>query len=685
MTQSRLSPDQQTTFARMAIILIITVVVGTVLFLVLRMAFQKERVLRSGALLPARTWSPHETHRPQLCNTTSCRESAALLKETLWGDPCADFYKYVCSGWLNQSSFTTTHDSQRALLWFRSRSMLRHMSQRVLKASMSTRLTASAKEVEFHLDLSGSITSPSSDKATMLYNACLAASVMNRADALAEFLTELGIGFFDSVKNPVSLALQLDLFYNLKTLFDLHRHATWRSPGGQPLLVMSLRTDMATWRRDRDNMRRCNAYRDFVERHVTLVLANERIANETEHKSGNVEAIVSRIMTTEVTVLSMTSTHLEEDPDRYYDIVPLFERDTSSAPQSSSPLKKIEYVAVGHPAVLSYFDFLEDRMVPEYVASYITWEVVRQLGPLADQRLSYGTSESTCFGAIYTLMPYPTVLPYMEELDFSRGWEEAELVYRDVSEDLFNFVKKRGVVLPAMNASFSLDMPTREQLDAFYSELALEDIAIDQPFLYVYIAAMSQIRSKELSSITDNEATYYPLPPARGQQVQVSRSGPANVPLTWLLPPRFGTDVPPALNYGAFGLGLVTAAARHVPLDQSWLDCLARLQPQADLTFDGSFAARMALATEVLEEFVDLHMDAALPVHLPDFRSMSQEQLFFVGACIGLCARGDARAPFQCNLAARNSPRFQRAFGCSIGSHMYTQDHCPYSRQSREI
>ncbi|XP_077497757.1 uncharacterized protein LOC144108384 [Amblyomma americanum] len=510
---------------------------------------------------------------------------------------------------------------------------------------------------------------------------------------------------------------------------------------------MGRRADLDSWRREREHMRRHGAYLQFVQRYVVAVVAHENATEETVH---DVDFIAHHIMSTEESVLAVSAVIPDEDPDQFYAIVPLL---ADSGPSMSSPLtlNNLSEAAVGHPAMLAYQDFLFVEVESSDLAAYITWELVRCLGPLADQRLSYGTAEASCFEAVYRLMPYPSVLPYMEELDSYSGWEEAELIFRDVSEAMVSFMKKQGIRLQTTEASFRLRLPTATQLDTFYEELQVEDDdetseqadVEERPFLHAYLASLSQIRSKELFSIVQADA-FYPVPPPTSRQVQVfadpyptlrvtewtprdakrsweqqkvrwaeenknfagirlvsslhdvlftqlnlrcaqvTQDGESRVPLTWLLPPRFGAHVPPALNYGGFGLELAAALPRGVPLTASWLECLERLEPRLALRGHNDGPARLALAAEVVVAFVDRHLKVGRPIVLPGLEEVSEEMLFFVSACAGMCAKNDPEASYRCNLAARNSRLFAQAFDCAEGSYMNPSERCSYANYTRK-
>ncbi|XP_050030873.2 uncharacterized protein [Dermacentor andersoni] len=680
LTEPHLSPHQQTLLARLGLVLLTAIVVLATLTLVLTRS-------RRTVSLPPMLLSPggRRLRAPaQLCNATTCRLAAKLLKETTgYGDPCDDFYAYVCSGWLQRPSFVSAGHSQVALLSAHARSLLRSMAKNPVALGAPARPEVSPFRggvVNGTPALSSSVM-----KAAVLYDECLKASMDYRADALVAFLKDVGLGFAEGADHPVTRALELDLYYNVKALFNLRRHPTWTLPDGRPVVSLSARQDLQKWHHDRDHMIHHQTYAAFIRRYVVVMLTHENVTDASAKGFRSVDNIVQRVVTAEETVLALSSALPEEDPDRYYAIVDLSPQNGSFLSTIASPeADVIRETAVGHPAMLAYKDFLETRMSAPELSGYVTWEVVRQLGPLADQKLSHGTVDGKCFDAIYHLMPYPSVLPYLEQLDSSKGWEEADLVYRDVTETLIRFMRRRGFELPYSNASFSLDLPKGSKLDAFYGELPLHESSLkQQPFLETYLATLSRIRSKEIFSIAHGDTVFsYPMPPPQSGKAQVSRNGRSRVPLTWLLPPLFGADMPPALNDGGLGINLAAALAKSSHLDRSWLGCLANFEPRADLRGQEFALARLTLVAEVVEEFVDLHSELARPLVLPALESMSEDKLFFVGACVGLCAKGDPQAPYRCNVPARNLPHFAATFECPAGSYMNPQQRCPYPNKT---
>ncbi|KAL1458877.1 hypothetical protein MTO96_043399, partial [Rhipicephalus appendiculatus] len=191
---------------------------------------------------------------------------------------------------------------------------------------------------------------------------------------------------------------------------------------------------------------------------------------------------------------------------------------------ASLMLEGLSEVAIGQPAFLAYRQFLVEELLQPELVAYVTWELSRHLGPLTDRALTHDR-DTQCFDAISRLMPYPTVIPFMEELDFHRGWEEAELVFREVSEATINFMSQRGVTLPATDGHFELKLPTTNQLDAFYSEVGTNTKVQGKPtFMDKYLSTLSNIRSKEIFSILQVEepSTSYPLPPLYGRHAQAS-------------------------------------------------------------------------------------------------------------------------------------------------------------------
>ncbi|KAL1426719.1 hypothetical protein MTO96_003315 [Rhipicephalus appendiculatus] len=530
-----LGPKQQAQLLRGGLVLLFMVVmVTTVVLLLSRHQRSAPRDLQVGAKK-----SPHRV--AQLCNTVSCRLAASLLNETVHGDPCDDFYAYVCSGWLKKPSFTSTHDQQETLLVSGALSGLRRLTPTTTTVSRFRATTTTTKKAST-LPLSAKKGTsnkpiPSAVKAAALFGDCLESSMLHRADALVTFLRDVGLSFINASEHPIDLATKLDLFYNLKTLFDLRRHPTWRRPDGRPMLSMGRRYDLDSWRLERAGPYSAKDLRGLREdiRHGvdSTRTCTFRPANRTKvslHGDVDVHVIIHRIMSTEEAVLEASALIPEDDPDRHYAIIPLLTNHSSPENDSSSSaslmLEGLSEVAIG-PAGLSSLPAIPGRRATSAGAGGL-----RHLGAVATPGSSHRqgvssrmTETPSASMAISRLMPYPTVIPFMEELDFHRGWEEAELVFREVSEATINFMSQRGVTLPATDGHFELKLPTTNQLDAFYSEVGTNTKVQGKPtFMDKYLSTLSNIRSKEIFSILQVEepSTSYPLPPLYGRHAQAS-------------------------------------------------------------------------------------------------------------------------------------------------------------------
>ncbi|CAN8004868.1 unnamed protein product [Ixodes pacificus] len=351
--EHRMSPQQQSMLARVAIIVLAIVVVIITLTLVLTRDRREIRL------------RPGESRRgtQERCNTSACHQFASLLKGTISGSPCRDFYDYVCSGWLRNPTFRSTRDMQARTL--------------VREASKSLKLLADSLTTPMK-DPAGA-TSVAAIKAAKLYGSCLVASKRQDIEVLAAFLRDVGLGFSTPVQAPMTLAIELDLYYNLKTLFDLHRHPTWKSADGHHVLALSKRTDLDVWVQERNGMERSKSYSDFVESRVSHVVALE---NSTSAKSDAViKDNVRRIIDTESVILSLWEALPSEDPARFYKMTPLPLRDNATSWSNN-----VTEAAVGNPSMLAFQDSLGTRMSNRNLGLYITWEVVRHLGPLADKR-----------------------------------------------------------------------------------------------------------------------------------------------------------------------------------------------------------------------------------------------------------------------------------------------------------
>lgn len=63
--------------------------------------------------------------------------------------------------------------------------------------------------------------------------------------------------------------------------------------------------------------------------------------------------------------------------------------------------------------------------------------------------MAYSSSDAICLEMVYSLMPFPTVLPYfLEHGDFTRTRSEVEQLFKDVASALLTLADRRRLPDP---------------------------------------------------------------------------------------------------------------------------------------------------------------------------------------------------------------------------------------------
>ncbi|XP_070396660.1 uncharacterized protein [Dermacentor albipictus] len=87
-------------------------------------------------------------------------------------------------------------------------------------------------------------------KAAVLHDEGLKTSMDYCASALVAFIKDVRLGFAERVEKPVTRVLELDSYYNVKTLWNLQRHPTWTLLDSPPFVSPSPWPDFQKWRHE---------------------------------------------------------------------------------------------------------------------------------------------------------------------------------------------------------------------------------------------------------------------------------------------------------------------------------------------------------------------------------------------------------------------------------------------------
>ncbi|KAH6919521.1 hypothetical protein HPB50_029491 [Hyalomma asiaticum] len=214
--------------------------------------------------------------------------------------------------------------------------------------------------------------------------------------------------------------------------------------------------------------------------------------------------------------------------------------------------------------------------------------------------------------------------------------------------------------------------------------------------LLSWAAAASIIRACQLNRTSPSGRLVYPM------STEVTFSSEAHtlsVPAALLMPPFFGSEGLPGINYGALGLAASSALMGLLEVflsgDQysgaddggggfgNRLECLKKSYHH-DMGADRGLLNKMA----ALRDFVGLlpaykaFVSTASAQRLKGLEWMTEEQLFFVAFCYQQCENADdersSEATSRCNVPLRHTPQFADAFNCSPGSPMVSPEPCTF-------
>lgn len=169
-------------------------------------------------------------NQPPTCNTIQCLQVAQLLQNTISrdGDPCEDFYSYVCAGWKAAISQTK-------------QSTVFNLHERNLTAAVMNALEHKTVPVRNQDPF---------EKAAGLYQACL--HLLNdpqdskgAPEVVLKFLRERNVNFdFTSTIDPVLLFLDLAFSYGIPTLVNVEVQDLLQMKDRRTVVV-SLREELA--------------------------------------------------------------------------------------------------------------------------------------------------------------------------------------------------------------------------------------------------------------------------------------------------------------------------------------------------------------------------------------------------------------------------------------------------------
>ncbi|KAH6925947.1 hypothetical protein HPB50_012398 [Hyalomma asiaticum] len=570
-----------------------------------------------------------------VCFTPSCLRLADQIVATvdMGTDPCDDFYLFSCGAYNLTGTARPPGDSPDQVLG-RVRTLLTHWA---LEYKAPTQLQVSAS----------------------LYQGCVAVArdQIKGVRYLVNFMRKHHIDIFKHEPNadPLDVVLKLVVRYDISTLFELGTE--------NRLLVVRRRRDLARWMGRRLVLIKNHAYDVYLG--STFALLGSTIRSV-------ITFLVGSVWHTEDVVLRLYSRMKKDDGTLVF--FNLTERGILDRPAWRTHLGRFwSKVAVKGAPVAAFVNRIFRDMTSLAITQYVSWEVVRQLGPFADFRLlmpdeSRAYTEDRCFRAVYHVAGVAPLAVVM-----------AQDVGTDTVLSAVMFLEGLLRDVGATDVTLRLLDPKRLLVEGPLSIAPTSSGAKgddSDSFLKSYMLALTAFRQRQLDSVdspdpvlSTEDVLFY------GALLEGDR---LTVPTSLLTRPWFSPEYPRSFNYAGVGFIVLEALAQAGVKFEIQREptvggqaVKAASAPRAACN-DTSGPAGQAL--EALLQLLSLNGHERKPMRLPgELETLSEKQLLFLAFCARGCARNDTSSG-NCNDVLRRMWHFGNTFECVQGDYMHPRE-----------
>ncbi|XP_064469389.1 neprilysin-1-like [Ornithodoros turicata] len=618
-----------------------------------------------------------------LCDTKGCKEFARMLTNSLSTkqNPCNNFYKYVCDGWL------------------------REQSESVYERHINYFLDLLAYTLSISVPQRGQT---AGDKAARFFQTCRKVSTSPRGE-LIEFRKILeGCSVYwpkvvdeaDVLKSLVCLTKRL-MLENLLTIRKIFQD-------GSPAIYISSGQALTTFYKRSTVIQSLKKYRQYYE---SLQNAARAPGTEDKHLLDYTQFVSyeSRIFQSLMTFATHANTEVRTDVATLAKLTP----EISSGRWSS--LFKLELDVSENTTVImneedsNYmraFSNLTTTVGEEYLHHEVGWIAFQVLSPFISKDLLeiYSgvrhtdsltpdldlQSTTNCLTLTEYFMGWATYTKLLGREDARTIWQDINHIVDDVGAATFRRINSsdmaNGYTYEGSELWKLLNRMLRSEV-LFARPLLLENTLSDLKYMgpvlsenwlrvvnasaWMNNATIADIvRTSFISHIVWNDQLTYDF-------YNVQR-GEYLFPPYALVLPLYAHSVTQAVKYAALG-SIVGAAALHLAnyssLNRDAVSCVnGTLKGEQDEWHLWTIAASVRVAWDAFHAANERRRDS----RLEGLSQYSPEEIFFMSTCYIHCGQPEQPgSDSRCNEPLKHNPDFSKVFDCRVGSLMNPAKKCP--------
>lgn len=615
-------------------------------------------------------------HRPtqktfNVCRTHSCIYYSGLLIDSLnrSSDPCQDFYRHVCDGWIAKEDSSVYGEKQLV-------GMMNRVAQSLIRATVPNSKQSPAQ------------------KASRLFQSCKNPGSGNDREEVRELQKALyaaGVEWPKPSLNPDILKsmVRLRLTLSLVTLLVI----SITKEENQTVGLVSSSSVLSYMKRKRDQLIKHGEHQGYFNSFRSVFSPPNDNDAQTYPQFVEIEAAVfARLLD------SKNETRFATSDDMLTEWSPkismqrwtaFFHREMNVTDQ-----KPLNITATSVKTIQSFSGLL-NASGEQSVHLYLGWAAIQQAAPYVSRRLAEMTLGGAkiadkmrtllCLHFADTLLGWVVYLPFLEGevREYPKRLTDVQGVMKSLSTAIAtkanetDYIKNAVNRLPVEIVFSYIDMSKRmDELEAMFAEIP--DMSTKLVANWLSVVKSNTNPLDESSYIYENmhSMTY--------ETFNVNATSLYLTPLALSLP-LYDLHAIRGVKYGTLGyLIAVTLSKIVVVATQEEENSGSQFANTSCITG----GPRSTMQTEILARTIALSFlmaafNAAMGAsanenRLPSLETYSERQTMFLVACFLLCNKHSKQARDLCNEPLRKSTVFRRVFACGKDTAMYGTDTCSF-------